>query len=148
MKVILKEEVISLGKPGEIINVTDGYARNYLFPKKKAMPATQGNLKNLDQFKKTLMKKHENQQALAQDLAQKLSGVTCTIQRKVGEKDKLFGSVTSNDIYAALKEKGYEIDKRGILLHEPIRELGEHEVEIRLSTEVSTKIKVSVQAEA
>lgn len=147
MKVILKEEIRPLGKPGDIVNVADGYARNFLFPKKKAMPATAANVKNLEQFKKTLLKKQEHQKALVNELAQKLSKITCEISKKVGEKDKLFGAVTSQEIHDLLKAQGYDIAKRKIALDEPIKTIGNHPVIIKLDLGITATINVVVKAE-
>ncbi|MBI4041522.1 MAG: 50S ribosomal protein L9 [Deltaproteobacteria bacterium] len=146
MKIILQDEVIPLGRPGDVVNVSDGYARNYLFPRKKALPATQANLKNLDQLKNSLLKKRTHQETLAKELAEKLSGLELVIPKKVGEKEKLFGSVTPKDVQAIIKEKGYDIDKHCIQLHEPIKSLGEFPVNIRLSQDVTATVKLKVVA--
>ena len=148
MKVILRQNVESLGKAGETIKVADGYARNYLIPKELAAEANTRNLKVFEHEKKRILQQAEKIHKLAEETAAKLSAVTCTIARRVGEQEKLFGSVGVKDIEEALTAQGIEIDKKNILLDEPIKALGEYPVRIKLSAGVSAEIKVTVVAEA
>jgi len=144
MKVILKQDVESVGTVGDIVTVKNGYARNYLIPKGIALEATPGNLKRIEQEKKTLELQKNREKKAAEQEAAKLNNVSVTISVSVGEEDKLFGSVTSQDIADALKEKGFEIDKRKIILDEPIKVLGIYSVPIKLHSEVEAKVKVWV----
>lgn len=144
MKVILREEVPSLGQIGDIVNVADGYARNYLIPKKLALPATRKNMKALEHERQILLQKRERLKHRAETLAAKLSRVTCEIAKQVGEEGKIFGSVTAIDIANALEEKGIEIDKRKIVLESPIKHIGDYEVPIKLHPEVQAFLKVKV----
>ncbi len=147
MKIILKEEVSKLGSLGEVVSVADGYARNYLIPKGIAVEATRGNLRQFEAEKEELLKKVAKLKEGAEVRRKELEAVTLAFTRKAGEEDKLFGSVTSMDIEAALKEQNIEVDKRTILLGEPIKSLGEHIVEIKLHPEVSASVKVNVEKE-
>lgn len=144
MRVILKENVENLGKIGEVVKVSDGYARNYLLPNKLVMIADEGNVKAMEHHKKALDKKKKRENGKAVEFAQKLEAFSCTIARKVGENEKLFGSVTSGDIAEALKKGGFEVDKRTINLQEPIKQLGVTQVPVRLSADVYAQIKVWV----
>ncbi|HIJ59547.1 MAG TPA: 50S ribosomal protein L9 [Nitrospirae bacterium] len=144
MQVILKENLKNLGNVGEIVSVKDGYARNYLIPKGLAINATTKNMKALEHEKRTILERARKLSNDAQTLASRLSEVTVTITAKAGEEEKLFGSVTSIDISNALKEKGFEIDKRKIVLLEPIKRLGLHNVIIKLHSEVTAELKVDV----
>jgi len=144
MKVILKQDVDSIGTVGDIVTVKDGYARNYLIPKGMALEATAGNLKRIEQEKKNLELQKNREKKAAEHTATDLNNVSVTISVSVGEEDKLFGSVTSQDIADALKEKGFEIDKRKIILDEPIKVLGIYSVPIKLHSEVEAKVKVWV----
>ncbi|NOY77356.1 MAG: 50S ribosomal protein L9 [Calditrichaeota bacterium] len=144
MKVILKQDVESVGTVGDIVTVKNGYARNYLIPKGIALEATPGNLKRIEQEKKTLELQKNREKKAAEQEAAKLNNVSVTISVSVGEEDKLFGSVTSQDIADALKEKGFKIDKRKIVLDEPIKVLGIYSVPVKLHTEVEAKVKVWV----
>jgi len=148
MKVILKEDVESLGKIGDIINVSNGYARNFLIPKDLAIEASGKNIKALEHDKRIIEKKAEKQKGKAEAMAEKLGAVTCTILRKVGEQDKLFGSVTTRDIEESLKEQGADIDKKNILLEEPIKSLGEFPVKVKLFSGVVAEIKVVVAGDS
>lgn len=147
MKVILKEEVVKLGQPGDVVNVRDGFARNYLLPQKKALVATPQNIKNIEQHKKLILKKLSQQKGQFEDLAKKLSEFTCTITKKVGINQKLFGSVTSQDIQKALSQHGFHLDKRTIELEEPLKALGNFQVPIKLHPEVTATLTVTVKAE-
>lgn len=148
MKVILRQNVESLGKAGETIKVADGYARNFLIPKGLAAEANTRNLKVFEHEKKRILQSAEKIQKQAEEMAAKLSLVTCTIARRVGEQEKLFGSVGVKDIEEALVAQGIEIDKRNIILEEPIKSLGEFPIRIKLSAGVSAEIKIAVVAEA
>lgn len=144
MKVILIKDVSKLGKIGDELVVKDGYARNYLFPRQEAIEATSGALKVLEQKKSQFArkaKKHKEECAL---MAEKISASSCTISMEAGEGDKLFGSVTAEMIAEALSGEGIELDKRKIVLEEPIRAIGLYNVEIRLHPEVKTEAKVWV----
>lgn len=147
MKVILRQNTEGLGQIGEVVDVKDGYARNFLIPRKLAYVALAGNLKALEEEKKTLSKKREQELAAAETLAAELEKVSVTIPVQVGEEDRIFGSVTTQMISDALKEKGNEIDKRKIEIDEPIKALGIYSVSIKLHPSVSAKIKVWVVRE-
>ena len=148
MKVILKQNVDSLGKAGDLVKVADGYARNFLIPKGLAAEANSKNLKTFEHEKQRIMQQAEKIQKLAEEMAAKLSAVTCTIARRVGEQEKLFGSVGSKDIEEALIAQGIEIEKKSVLLEEPIKSLGEYQVKVRLSAGMTGEIKVVVTAES
>ena len=146
MKVILKENVASLGKTGDTVKVSDGYARNFLIPKGLAIGATGKNLKTLEQEKKHILHMAEKEKNRAEALSEKLAGVTCTIARRVGDQDKLFGSVGAKDIEKALGEQGIEIDRKTILLDEPLKALGEFPVKIKLPAGASAEVKIRIVA--
>jgi large subunit ribosomal protein L9 len=150
MKVILKQNVPSLGKTGDLIKVNDGYGRNFLIPKGLAIDANEKNIKTFEHEKKNIMQKAEKEHKTAQDLAAKLADVTITFVRKVGDQGKIFGSVTTKDIEAALQEKGYDINRKMIVHHhdEHIKSLGEFKVKIKLTHEVETEIKLIVTGES
>lgn len=147
MRVILKEEYKRLGKAGEIIEVKPGYARNFLVPRGIAVEATSSNLKVFEEQKKLEVSKMNRAQKSAEELAKQLEKVSCTASVAVGEEDRVFGSVTSQTIADLLGEKGFEIDRRKIVLDEPIKALGIYEVPIKLHPEVEVKIKVWVVKE-
>ncbi len=145
MKVILLEDVKKLGKKGDLANVADGYARNYLFPRSLAEEATAGGIKQLKQEKAALENKKKKEMGLAQEIAGKLSKATVTLKVKTGDQGKLFGSVTSKDISEALKEQEkIEVDRRKIELSEPIKSLGSYEVDIKLAPKVEAKLTVKI----
>ena len=145
MKVILLEDVKKLGKKGDLANVADGYARNYLFPRNLAEEATTGGIKQLKQEKAALENKKKKEMGLAQEIAGKLSKATVTLKVKSGDQGKLFGSVTSKDISEALKEQQkIEVDRRKIELSEPIKSLGAYEVDIKLAPDVEAKLTVKI----
>ena len=148
MKVILKQNVESLGKAGDLVKVADGYARNFLVPKGLAAEANSRNLKVFEHEKQQIMHQAEKIQKQAEETALRLSAVTCTIARRVGEQEKLFGSVGAKDIEEALVAQGIEVDKKSVLLDEPIKALGEFPVRIRLSAGVTGEIKVVVVSES
>jgi large subunit ribosomal protein L9 len=147
MKVILKENVESLGKTGDTIKVSDGYARNFLIPKALAVEASSKNVSALEHERNRIIQKAEKDKKKAEELAAKISGVICTILRRVGEQDKMFGSVHAKDIEKALFEQGIEIDKKNIVLEESIKSLGEFPVKIKLHSGITAQIKVVVVAE-
>ena len=149
MKVILKQNVPSLGKAGTLVKVNDGYARNYLIPKGLASEANEKNIKLFEHDKKNILEKLAKEQKDARATADVLSNLTITIARKVGEQDKLFGSVTVKDIETALKEKGYDINRK-MIVHahgEHIKERGEYKIKIKLAHDVETEIKLNVVGE-
>ena len=144
MKVILTADIDSLGREGDVKEVKNGLARNYLLPKKLAIRATPGNLKIWEQKSGLLKKKQDQQQGEAEAVAQKLEGVTLLIPVKVGEEEKLFGSVTSQNIADQLSEQGFDIDKKQIGLDNPIKSLGTYDIKVKLYFEVAPAIKVHV----
>lgn len=143
MKVVLKEDVEKLGKPGDIIEVAPGYARNYLIPQKKALEATKSNLKIFEEFKRSQQKQKEKEKQQIMELAKKIERISCTIVMQA-QDEQLYGAVTNADIAKALNQEGITIDKRDILLEEPIKALGVYQVEIKLHPEVKTEVKVWV----
>ncbi len=147
MEIILLQEVDKLGSPGQVVRVADGYGRNYLLPKKLAVPATSGNLKMLEQKRAKLLRLDAKNKGDAEKLAAMLGELTAVIKRKAGEKETLFGSVTSLDLVDWLTSQNFEIDRKRIDLREPIKALGEHSVPIRLHREVIASLKVRVEAE-
>lgn len=144
MRVILREDMPNLGEAGEVVDVKRGYARNYLIPRKLAMEATEGNLKTFEHIARARENRAEKLKGDAEGVAESLAGVTIHIEVEVGEEDQLYGSVTSQMIADELEEKGFEVERRNILLPTPIKELGEHEVAIHLHRDVEPVIKVSV----
>ena len=148
MEVILREHVDKLGRRGDLVKVADGYARNYLLPRKLALLATDGNKKVIEREKVKFDVKEAEEQKVAQTLADRLAAVEIEIARKVGETDALFGSVTNADIAEVLAAKGFDIDRRTIQLHDPIKRLGEFEVPVKLHRDVTVTLKVKVSAEA
>ena len=148
MKVILKQNVDSLGKAGDAVKVADGYARNYLIPKGLAVEASNWSLKAFENEKKQIMKNIETERKKAEAMIERLAGVTISLTRRVGEQDKLFGSVTTKDIEKSLHDLGIEIDKKMILLEEPIKTPGEFLAKIKLQPGAVTDIKVTVTGEA
>jgi large subunit ribosomal protein L9 len=147
MKVILIADVESIGKRGETKEVKEGFARNYLFPRRFAVEATPANLKEWEQKRQTLKRKEDEARAEAESLAGSLQGISCVIPVKVGEEDRLFGSVTSQNISDALSRSGFDISKKDIELDAPIKTLGVHEVPVRLHHNVIVNIKVEVVRE-
>jgi large subunit ribosomal protein L9 len=147
MKVILRKNFDQLGKIGDIVNVKDGYARNYLIPRQIAYQATAGNISALEEEKKQIIKKEAKELDAAQKLAAELEKISITIPVKVGEEDKIFGSVTNQMISDAIKEKGFEIDKRKIEITESIKSLGIYSVSVKLHPSVNATIKTWVVRE-
>lgn len=144
MEVILLDAVHKLGGRGETVKVKPGYARNYLFPRGLALPATDANRRVFQENERMLIRRDRLAMDAARAQAAKLAGAACTITVQVGEEDKMYGSVTSLDIFRQLAEKGYELDRRQIVLDEPIKQLGEYTVDVRLHRDVTAPVKVSV----
>lgn len=144
MKVILTKDVKELGKAGTSVNVADGYARNYLIPRRLALGATEANQRTFDNEAKARAKALEREKQEARELAEKLSSLQLSVARLAGEDDKLFGSVSNFDVAEALAKEGYKVDKRTVLLEEPLRALGIHDVLVQVHPEVQAKIKVWV----
>lgn len=147
MLVVLRENVENLGRIGDVVNVTDGYARNFLLPRKLVVAADEHNIAAIEHHKKQLEKKRQAARASAEELSKKLSDFSCTLKRKVGEGDKLFGSVSNVDIADALKAAGFAVEKRMIHLEHHIKTLGVHPVTVKLEPEVSATVKVWVVKE-
>src|SRR5262249_26935219 len=147
MEVILREHVENLGRRGEIVKVADGYARNYLLPRKLALLATAGNRKQIEREREKFEAKEADEKRVADSLGQHLTNVEVVIARKVGETDALYGSVTTVDIADALAAKGIEIERRKLQLPDPIKQIGEFNVPIKLHREVTAHVKVKVVAE-
>ena len=148
MEVILKEDVLKLGHRGDVVKVAEGYGRNYLLPRKLAIEATSGNKAVIEQMRQSSVRKTAVEKADADALSKQLEAVTLTFQRKVGEKDHLFGSVTSSDVADGLEKKGFNIDRRKLQMPDPFKSLGEFEVPIKLHRDVTSHIKVVVEKEA
>ena len=144
MKIFLKEDVKSLGKMGEVVTVAEGYARNYLIPKKMAVEANTKNVKEFEHQKRVISEKVEKVRDASKAVADKMSALTLTIKAKAGEEEKLFGSVTTMDIAEALQSAGYDIDKKKIHLEEPIKKLGTFTAEVKIHPEVTAKVTVQV----
>ncbi|MGA7240215.1 MAG: 50S ribosomal protein L9 [Bryobacteraceae bacterium] len=144
MEVILREDVEKLGSRGEVVKVAPGYARNFLLPKKLAVTATDSNKKIVEQERQAHLRKEAKFKGEAEDLGKLLTGVTVTISQKAGENGQLFGSVTSKDVADALAAKNYTIDRRKIQLDEPIKQLGEFKVPVRLHKDVTAEVTVQV----
>lgn len=148
MEVILKEDVLKLGSRGEVVKVAEGYARNYLLPRKLAIEATPGNKAVIEQMKAAAVRRAQRDRADAEALAQQLEGVRVRFARRSGEHDQLFGSVTSHDVADALQKKGFNIDRRKIELNQPLKTLGEFTAPIYLFKGVSASVKVIIEKEA
>ena len=147
MKVILKETINSLGIIGSEVSVADGYARNYLLPQDKAVPATPQNRRKMEQEKAKFEIQIAKERKLAEEMAQKLEGVACKISAKVSDEDRLYGSVTTRDIINALADQDIVIEKRMVLMKEPIKEIGSFKIPIRVYKEVEPEITVEIVAE-
>ena len=147
MKVILTKDQDNLGKAGALVEVKRGYGRNYLLPRGMAVPATEKNVRQLEHDKAGILARAAKQKSSMTAQAQKLSSVEVKLSRKVGEQDKLFGSVTSKDVHEGLTALGYQIERRQIHLPEPLRTIGTHEVEVKLHSDVSSKVKVTIAPE-
>ena len=147
MEVILKEDVNKLGHRGDVVTVKDGYGRNYLLPSKLAMEATVANKAVIEQMKSSAIRRSAAEKGGAEELAAKLNELVLTFERKAGENDHLFGSVTSQDIAHELEAQGFKVDRRKIHLEEPLKTVGEFHVPIKLHREVTAHIKVTVKGE-
>ena len=147
MELILMEDVPAVGKLGDQVKVSDGYARNYLLPRKKAVPATAKTQKALEHTQRLVQRKQERSQADAQVLMQKLAEISCTVRKPAGEEGKLFGAVTSADIAQALHAQGVDVDRRKIVLDEPIKHLGAYTVAVKLHATVVASLSVTVEKE-
>lgn len=147
MRIVLREDVEKLGRRGEVIDVAPGYARNFLLPKGKALHATDGNLKRVEQERRKFAVRVAKEKEDAAAMARRLAGISCTIVRKVGENDQLYGSVTPSDVADYLVREGIELDKRRILLDEPIKALGIYTIPVKLHPEVTGEIRVWVVKE-
>lgn len=147
MEVVLKEDIASLGKIGEVVRVRDGYARNYLLPRGLVLEANKKNLKTFEHHKKLVADQKQKIMRSAQAVGDQLSGVALTISMRSGEEGRLFGSVTNMQIEKALKAKGLDVDRRKIHLDEPIKTLGDYEIPIRLSADLIVPLKLSVVSE-
>lgn len=144
MKVILITDDPGLGSAGQVLQVKDGFARNYLIPQKKALPATPANLQRFEQMRKQIEAARDKAKATAQALAERIQQLELTLTRQAGEADKLFGSVTSMDLERALREQGIDVDRKRIQLSEPLKNLGEFQIQVRLHPEVTVQLKVKV----
>ena len=147
MQIILQEDIEKLGNRGQVVEVAEGYARNFLLPRKLALEASPGNMKRLEKMRAAFAKKAAVEIADAQKLAELLAGVSLEISRKSGDNDQLFGSVTSADISDSLAAKGYTIDKRKIQLTEPIKSIGNFDLPVKLHREVTATVKLAVKKE-
>ncbi len=146
MKVILIENVPSLGKAGDIVLVAEGYGRNFLIPKKVALEATPANLRHLDQQKETFLQRATKEKQTSEALAARIEQVSCTLSRPAGESEKLFGSVTAQDLQKYLQEQGISLDRRKIHMPSPIKTLGSYTVSLKLHPEVTAQMKITVVA--
>jgi large subunit ribosomal protein L9 len=147
MKVILKDDVKNVGNMGDIVKVSDGYARNYLVPRGLAVEASTKNIKSVEHEKRIIQEKVKKKKISAQELSDRISKVTLVMKANAGEEGKLFGSVTTMDIAEALKNEGFEVDKKKISLDEPIKRLGEHTVSVKIHPEIITNVTVQVVQE-
>jgi large subunit ribosomal protein L9 len=148
MKVILKEDVHNLGVIGTVVDVAKGYGRNYLIPRNLAVEASSKNIKQFEHQKKIILAKAEKIKIAAGDVADKISALSIVIEAKAGEEDKLFGSVTIKDIADEIAKQGIQIDRRKIILQEPIKRLGTHDVSVKVHPEVTATLKVEVKQES
>lgn len=148
MEVILKEDVASLGSRGDVVKVAEGYGRNYLLPRKLAIRASEGNKAVIEQMRAAAVRRSAKEKTGAEALAKQFEGLSVSFTRRSGEHEQLFGSVTSGDIADALTKKGFDIDRRKIQVHEPLKTLGEFDVPIRLHKDVTTHLKVIIEKEA
>jgi len=148
MEVILKEDVATLGSRGDVVKVAEGYGRNFLLPRRLAIEASAGNKKVIEQMKAASVRRSAKEKAQAEELSKQFEGLSVAFQRKSGENDQLFGSVTSGDIADALGKKSFNIDRRKIQLHEPLKTLGEFTVPVKLHKEVTAHLKVVIEKDA
>ena len=147
MEVILKKSVEGLGAPGDVLKVADGYARNYLLPMQLAVHATERNRRHLEHQKRVIDHQEAKDKERALEIASQITGVTCTLSRRAGENDRLFGSVTSMDISESLRAQGFDLERRFFELAEPIRELGVFMVPVKLHTDVVVELQIVVERE-
>lgn len=147
MKVILREDVEKLGKAGEIVKVADGYGRNFLIPKQLAVPADIRNVRTLEHDKRVIEARAKKTRKAAESLAEKIAAVSLTLPARAGEEGKLFGAITSRDIALALEKAGVPVDRKLVLLAEPIKQLGDYKVKVKLGAEIVPEISVSVVPE-
>jgi large subunit ribosomal protein L9 len=147
MEIILRQTIDTLGRAGQVVKVADGYARNYLLPRKLAYPATPGNLKVMEFERQSLLRKDTKLKEEAEKLKELLDQVTLSVRRKVGEQNVLYGSVTNADVAEELEKKGYQIERRKIQLDDHIKKLGEFEIPIRLFKDVTANVKLKVEPE-
>ena len=148
MEIILKEDVTNLGHRGDVVKVAEGYGRNFLLPKKLAIEANAGNVAVIEQMKNSAVRKSAKEKISAETLAAQLNEVELVFARKVGENEHLFGSVTSSEIAHEIEAKGFTIDRRKISLEEPLKQLGEFHVPVKLHREVTAHVKVTVKSDA
>ena len=148
MEVILKEDVAKLGSRGDVVKVAEGYGRNFLLPKKLAIEASKGNKAVIDQMKSAAVRRSAKEKAGAEELSKQFDGLSVSFQRRSGEHDQLFGSVTSVDIAEALEKKGFNVDRRKIQVHEPLKTLGEFMIPVKLHKDVTAHLKVVIEKEA
>jgi large subunit ribosomal protein L9 len=148
MEVILKEDVAKLGSRGDVIKVAEGYGRNFLLPRKLAIQATAGNKKVIEQMRAAALRRSAKEKAQAEELSKQFDGLSVVFARRAGEQDQLFGSVTSSDIGDALEKKGFNVDRRKIQLHEPLKTLGDFTVPVKLHKDVTAHLKVVIEKEA
>jgi large subunit ribosomal protein L9 len=147
MEVILREDIERIGSRGQVVRVADGYARNFLLPKRLAVAATDANRKIVEQERQSHLRREAKQKGEAEDLSKLLTGVTVTIAQKAGENDQLFGSVTSKDVVDALAQKNFTIDRRKVLMDDPIKQLGEFKIPVRLHKDVTAEVTLLVVKE-
>jgi large subunit ribosomal protein L9 len=148
MEVILKEDVAKLGSRGDMVKVAEGYGRNFLLPRRLAIEATSGNKKVIEQMRAASVRRSAKEKAQAEELSKQFDGVSVSFQRRSGEHDQLFGSVTSGDLADALAKKGFNIDRRKIQLHEPLKTVGDFTVPVKLHKDVTAHLKVVIEKEA
>lgn len=148
MEVILKEDVAKLGSRGDVVKVAEGYGRNFLLPRRLAIQASAGNKKVIEQMRAAAVRRSAKEKAQAEELSKQFDGVSVSFQRKSGEHDQLFGSVTSGDLADALERKGFTVDRRKIQLHEPLKTIGEFAVPVKLHKDVTAHLKVVIEKEA
>ena len=148
MEVILKEDVIKLGSRGDVVKVAEGYGRNFLLPRKLAIEANAGNKKVVEQMRAASVRRSAKEKAQAEDLSKQFDGLSVSFQRRSGENDQLFGSVTSGDIAEALEKKGFSLDRRKIQIHEPLKTVGEFTIPVKLHKDVTAHLKVVIEKEA
>jgi large subunit ribosomal protein L9 len=148
MEIILRDHVEHVGRRGEVVKVADGYARNFLLPRKLALPATEGNKKRVERERRLVEARESEERGAAEAIGARLAALEITITRKVGENDQLYGSVTNGDIADVMKAQGFEIDRRKILLPDPLKALGESMVPVKLHRDVTVQVKVTVAKDA